>query len=94
MWHHPAIPIVEKVVMIDMEPWSSKRARLASGINPVTPFDAKAEHEAAAGVVGCHDVVAVCGHHHFALYSSGKPHHAVLGETCAWHVPEYPGLAA
>ena len=75
-------------------PWSSKRARLASGINPVTPFDAKAEHEAAAGVVGCHDVVAVRGHHHFALYSSGKPHHAVLGETCAWHVPEYPGLAA
>lgn len=74
--------------------FATKHARLASGINPVTSFDAKAEHEATAGVVGCHDVVAARGYHHFALYSSGKPHNAVFGETCAWHVLEYPGLAA
>lgn len=72
----------------------SNAGRLASGINPVTSFDAKAEHEATAGVVGCHDVVTVRGYHHFALYSSGKPHNAMFGETCAWHVLEYPGLAA
>lgn len=73
---------------------SQRGTWLASGINPVTSFDAKAEHEATAGVVGCHDVIAVHGYHHFALYSSGKPHNAVFGETCAWHVLEYPGLAA
>ena len=73
---------------------SHQHARLASGINPVTSFDAKAEHETTAGVVGCHDVITVRGYHHFALYSSGKPHNVVFGETCAWHVLEYPRLAA